>query len=222
MTINELRQAPAGTKQYLDAQLLVIGLAKMINLPRGPRNVQELQVIDRQGVTEKIAYWFDTDKPDFQMAPAQINQWIVWQVTTKPKGNYLNISGWPTKVAQAPGGTPQQPAPAYNPPPQVPAPAINSTPPQRMTSEWDKPVDWHDNKQLLIVRQSSLSNAIALAKISDMEHPTIDNILTTAEKFAYFVYHGIQDDLDKALAQGGQPNPEYSENPDSPAPGDKF
>jgi len=72
MTITELRNAPPQTSQYLDAQLLVIGLAKGVNTPRGLRMVQECQVIDQQGQKEKIAYWFDADKPDYAMPPQQV------------------------------------------------------------------------------------------------------------------------------------------------------
>ena len=230
MTIAELRNAPPGTSQYLDAQLLVIGLAKVVNLPQGQRCVQECQVIDQQGQKEKIAYWFDADKPDFAMPQQQLNQWMRWKVKTKPKGQYLNIGGYPEKETQqpqqAPYNSPPQAPPQqqnYNPPPQTPPQQqAPQQPPQRVPSEWDKPIDWHDKKQLLIVRQSSISNAIALLKISDSEHPTTEQTLDIAKRFACFVYDGIvRDELDQALTGGG-PNPEYSENPQQPAPGDKF
>ena len=100
MTINELRNAPPQTNQYLEAQLLSIGFAKAVHTPRGQRNVQELQVVDRQGVQEKIAYWYDVDKPDFAMPQQQVNQWLTWKVKTKPNGQYLNISGYPERAAQ--------------------------------------------------------------------------------------------------------------------------
>ena len=102
MTINELRSTPPGTKQYLDAQLLAIGLARTVPTQRGQRNVQELEVVDQQGVKEKIAYWYDTDKPDFAMPPQQVGQWLRWVVKTKPNGQYLNISGYPEKAASPP------------------------------------------------------------------------------------------------------------------------
>lgn len=108
MNINELRNAPPQTKQYLDAQLLSIGLAKTVNTPRGQRNVQELQVVDQQDVQEKIAYWYDTDKPDFAMPQQQLNQWLRWVVKTKPNGQYLNISGYPEKAATLPQQQPPQ------------------------------------------------------------------------------------------------------------------
>lgn len=115
MNINELRNAPPQTKQYLDAQLLAIGFAKAVPTQRGQRNVQELEVIDQQGVREKIAYWYDADKPDFAMPPQQVGQWIRWIVKTKPNGQYLNISGYPEKAAQPP----QQPATQLTPATQV-------------------------------------------------------------------------------------------------------
>ena len=215
MNIAELRNAPPGTSQYLDAQLLVIGLAKVVNLPQGHRCVQECQVIDRQGVKETIAYWFDGDKPDFAMPPQQINQWMRWKVKTKPKGQYLNISGYPEKQTQQPQ---QQ---NYIPPPQAP-PQQQAAPPQRVPSEWDKPIDWHDKKQLLIVRQSSISNAISLLTVTGAGAPTPNDVLAVAKQFARFVYDGIvQDELDQTLTGGGS-NPEYSENPAPPEPGDKF
>ena len=102
MNINELRNTPPGTKQYLDAQLLAIGFPKPVNTQRGQRNVQELQVVDRQGVKEEIDYWYDVDKPDFAMPQQQVNQWIRWVVKTKPNGQYLNISGYPEKAAAPP------------------------------------------------------------------------------------------------------------------------
>ncbi len=114
MNIAELRNAPPQTSQYLEAQLLSIGLAKVVNTQRsGQRCVQELQVVDRQGQQEKIAYWFDADKPDFAMPPQQVNQWLTWKVKTKPNGQYLNISGYPEKAAQQqtpPQGFHPQPA----------------------------------------------------------------------------------------------------------------
>ena len=236
MNIAELRNAPPGTSQYLDAQLLSIGLAKVVNLPQGPRCVQECQVIDQQGQKEKIAYWFDADKPDFAMPIQQVNQWMRWKVKTKPKGQYLNIGGYPEKQTEQPqqqSYTPPPQAPPqhqnYTPPPQVPptqapqpAPAINSPPPQRVPNEWDKPIDWHDKKQLLIVRQSSISNAIATLKLTDTESITVEHVLRTAKTFSQFVYDGtVKDELNQCLS-GGQSNPEYSENPEEPAPGDKF
>ena len=227
MTIAELRNAPSGTSQYLDAQLLFIGLAKVVNTERGQRCVQECQVIDQQGIKEKIAYWFDTDKPDFAMPQQQLNQWMRWKVKTKPKGQYLNISGYPEKNTQQPqqqGYAPPPQAPPqqqnYNPPPQAPPQEqAPQQPPQRVPSEWDKPIDWHDRKQLLIVRQSSISNAIELLKSSQIEHITMEHVLSTAGRLARFVYDGIAPD---DFPTGGQPNPEYSENPPPPAPGDKF
>ncbi len=54
MTINELRSTPPGTKQYLDAQLLAIGLARTVPTQRGQRNVQELEVVDQQGVRDGL------------------------------------------------------------------------------------------------------------------------------------------------------------------------
>lgn len=111
MNITELRSAPPQTKQYLDAQLLAIGFPKPVNTPRGQRNVQELQVVDQQGIKEKIAYWYDVDKPDFAMPQQQINQWLRWVVKTKPNGQYLNISGYPEQAAQPP----QQQATQLNP-----------------------------------------------------------------------------------------------------------
>ena len=111
-------------------------------------------------------------------------------------------------------GQPQSQAPpqqSYNPPPQAP-PQQN----QRVPSEWDKPIDWHDKKQLLIVRQSSISNAIEALKLLDTEHIPVEQVLRTAKTFSQFVYDGIvQDELDQCLS-GGQPNPEYSENPPAP------
>ncbi len=230
MNIAELRQAPPETWQYLDAQLLVIGLAKAVNTPHGQRYVQELQVIDRQGQHEKIGYWFDVDKPDFAMPPQQVNQWMRWKVKTKPKGEYLNISGYPEKQTQQPqqqGYAPPPQAPPqqqnYIPPPQAPPQQqAPQQPPQRVPSEWDKPVDWHDKKQLLIVRQSSISNAISLLTVTGAGAPTPNDVLAVAKQFARFVYDGIvQDKLDQALTGGGS-NPEYSENPAPPEPGDKF
>ena len=111
---------------------------------------------------------------------------------------------------------------SYTPPPQgaPPASAINSGPPQRVPSEWDKPIDWHDKKQLLIVRQSSISNAIAALELKGAADLTLEQILSTAKTFSQFVYDGIvKDELDKALL-GGQPNPDYSENPPPTQPGD--
>ncbi len=228
MTITELRNAPPETSQYLDAQLLVIGLAKVVNTQRGQRCVQECQIIDQQGQKETIAYWFDADKPDFAMPAQQINQWMRWKVKTKPKGQYLNISGYPEKATEQ-----QQ----YNPPPQAPAQGQSYTPPaqappqqqaynpppqqsaQRVPSEWDKPIEWHDKKQLLIVRQSSISNAIELLKSSQAEEITIESVLSTAKRLSQFVYDGI---VQGDFPTGGQPNPEYLEDPEPPAPGDKF
>lgn len=112
MTINELRNAPPQTKQYLDAQLLNIGFPKAVNTQRGQRNVQELQVVDRQGVQEKIAYWYDVDKPDFAMPPQQVNQWLRWVVKTKPNGQYLNISGYPEHAVQPQATRPNAPTQA--------------------------------------------------------------------------------------------------------------
>lgn len=108
MNIAELRNAPPQTSQYLDAQLLSIGLAKVVDTPRGQRCVQELQVVDQQGQKEKIAYWFDVDKPDLAMPQQQLNQWLQWKVKTKPNGQYLNISGYPEKAAQQPQQQPTQ------------------------------------------------------------------------------------------------------------------
>ena len=89
---------------------------------------------------------------------------------------------------------------------QAPPPQQN----QRVPSEWDKPIDWHDKKQLLIVRQSSISNAIECLKIGGSGELPIPAVLAAAKTFAKFVYDGIVPN------QGGQPNPDYSDNPDAP------
>ena len=120
MNINELRNAPPQTKQFLDAQLLSIGISKGVNTQRGQRNVQELLVVDQQGVQEKIAYWYDTNKPDFAMPQQQINQWLRWVVKTKPNGQYLNISGYPETATTPPQQAPPQQQ-SYTPPPQTPS-----------------------------------------------------------------------------------------------------
>ena len=229
MTIAELRTCPPQTSQYLDAQLLSIGLAKIVNTQRGQRYVQELQVVDRQGQQEKIAYWFDADKPDFAMPLQQINQWLQWKVKTKPNGQYLNISGYPEKAATPAPPATQQGQQSYTSQPQAARPAPQKQPyrcegvpapqNQRVPSEWDKPIDWHDKKQLYIIRQSSISNAIACLKVSDTETVTVEQVLSIAKRFARFVYDGIAPD---DFSTGGGANPEYSENPPPPAPGDKF
>ncbi|KKM75818.1 hypothetical protein LCGC14_1386280, partial [marine sediment metagenome] len=123
--------------------------------------------------------------------------------------------------APPPQAPPQQQN--YNPPPQAPPQQqAPQQPPQRVPSEWDKPIDWHDKKQLLIVRQSSISNAISLLTVTGVGTPTPQDVLAVAKRFACFVYDGIvQDELDQHLAGGG-PNPEHSENPPPPEPGDKF
>lgn len=224
MTINELRQAPPQTKQYLDAQLLSIAPAKLVNTPRGQRYVEELQVIDRDHATEQIAYWYDIDKPDFAMPRQQINQWLQWVVKTKPNGQYLNISGYPEKAATPPQPQAAQPNAAtqaiidqhkppqaspqqqsYTPPPQAPSPqqqqAFN-----REIEQPDKP-DW-DEIAKGKVRCNLVCAAIQGGQMK-CENPT------DAEAYMDYIFTG------KVDAQGGGENPDWvGENPPPPADGD--
>ncbi len=204
MTINELRNAPPQTKQYLDAQLLAIGLAKVVNTQRGQRNVQELQVVDQQGVQEKIAYWYDTDKPDFAMPQQQINQWLRWVVKTKPNGQYLNISGYPEKQAAPPqqSYTPPPQAPphqqSYTPPPQAPSPQQQQAFNREM--EQSKQPDWDE-----IARGKVRCNLVCAA-IQTGQEPNLDYL----DSLMDYIFTGNT---------GGGQNPDYSENP-LPPPGD--
>ncbi len=201
MTIAELRNAPPGTSQYLDAQLLVIGLAKVVNTQGGQRCVQECQVIDQQGIKEKIAYWFDADKPDFAMPQQQLNQWMRWKVKTKPKGQYLNISGYPEKQAQQPQQQQQSPSQPnqYNPP-------VQQAPPQQTFQQQieEKP-DWDE-----IARGKVRCNLVC-AVLNAGNDPNI----VFLDGLMEYIFNGIR-------PTGGGPNPDYSENPPPPAPGDKF
>ncbi len=159
-----------------------------------------------------------------QMYPLGQGQPITVEITDGQYGpRFKKIN---SQYAGQQGGPPQQ---SYNPAPQAPPQERSYTPPpqgappqqnQRVPSEWDKPIDWHDKKQLLIVRQSSISNAIAALKLKGAADLTLEQILSTAKTFSQFVYDGIvQDELDKALS-GGQPNRDYSENPPATQPGD--
>ncbi len=194
MTINELRNAPPQTKQYLDAQLLSIGYAKAVNTARGQRNVQELQVVDQQGVQEKIAYWYDIDKPDFAMPQQQINQWLRWVVKTKPNGQYLNISGYPEKQA----APPQQ---SYTPPPQAPSPQQQ----QAFNREMEQPEqpDWDE-----IARGKVRCNLVC-AVLQSGENPDIEYL----DSLMDYIFTGNT---------GGGANPNWGgDNPPPPGPGDE-
>ncbi len=222
MTINELRNAPAQTWQYLDAQLLAIGLAKVVNTQHsGQRCVQECQVIDQQGQKEKIAYWFDADKPDFAMPQQQLNQWLRWKVKTKPNGQYLNISGYPEKAAQPqqqptagqqvqdymggpapavnapPAGTPQQ---AYNPPPQA------APPQQTFQQQIEEKPDW-DEIARGKVRCNLVCAAIDAGQMNARNHAECDSHMD-------YIFTG------NTGTTGGGPNPDYNPNPAPPQPGD--
>ena len=207
MTIAELRNAPPGTSQYLDAQLLVIGLAKVVNLPQGPRCVQECQVIDQQGQKEKIAYWFDADKPDFAMPQQQLNQWMRWKVKTKPKGQYLNIGGYPEKQTQQPQ---QQ---GYAPPPQAPPQQQNYIPPQQQVppqqtfqQQIKQEPDWDE-----IARGKVRCNLVCAGIQSGQLSVTCP---TDCDAWMDYIFTGNTGE------QGGRPNPDYNPNPEHPAPGD--
>ena len=218
MTIAELRNAPAGTSQYLDAQLLSIGLAKVVNLPQGPRCVQECQVIDQQGQKEKIAYWFDADKPNFAMPIQQVNQWMRWKVKTKPKGQYLNIGGYPEKQTEQPQqqsytpppqGQPQQqnytPPPQAAPPQQQPAPPPQQTFQQQIEQPAPENYKQAERKKVLGMCFTNLLSA-RLAAIPATE--IVDDIaeLQALSSLSAICIDGI----------GGQPNPGYSDNPEPP------
>lgn len=144
-----------------------------------------------------------------QMYPANLGDGIVVEMAQSRYGLRF------TKINPQQGG--QQ---SYTPPPQAPPQQQSYTPPpqappqqnQRLPNKWDKPIDWHDKVQLYIVRQSSISNAIKFTEVEGTE-PTVGVVLLIAKRFAQFVYDGIVPN------QGGQPNPDYSENP-APPPGD--
>ncbi len=192
MNIAELRQAPPGTSQYLDAQLLVIGLAKIVNTPRGQRCVQECQVIDQQGSKETIAYWFDADKPDFAMPAQQINQWMRWKVKTKPKGQYLNISGYPEKATEQP---------QYSPPPQGHAARPNAETQQMIDqrlrpnqpAQQPKQPDWDE-----IARGKVRCNLVC-AVLQSGVNPDI----ATLDSYMGYIFNGLQ---------RGNPNDEPTED----------
>ena len=216
MNIAELRNAPPQTSQYLDAQLLSIGLAKVVNTPRGQRCVQELQVVDQQKQQEKIAYWFDTDKPDFAMPQQQLNQWLRWKVKTKPNGQYLNISGYPEKAAAPPQQAPQ---PSYTPPPQAPPQQQAYTPPpqapspqqqQAFNQQIEQPAqpDWDE-----IARGKVRCNLVCAAIDSGQLDASNLNVV---DSYMDYIFTG------RFQATGGGPNPDYSENPPPPPPGKKF
>ena len=205
MNIAELRNAPPQTSQYLEAQLLAIGLAKVVNTQHsGQRCVQELQVVDRPGQQEKIAYWFDADKPDFAMPPQQVNQWLTWKVKTKPNGQYLNISGYPEKAvapAQQQSYTPPPQAPpqqqSYTPPPQAAPPQPSpAPPPQAPQPDWDE-----------IARGKVRCNLICAGITGgQLECKTpVD-----ANTYMDYIFTGNT---------GGGANPDYSDNP-APPPND--
>lgn len=209
MNIAELRTAPPQTSQYLDAQLLVIGLAKVVNTTRGQRCVQECQVVDRQGQKEKIAYWFDADKPDFAMPQQQLNQWLQWKVKTKPNGQYLNISGYPEKQAQEPqqqGYTPPPQAPPqqqnYTPPPQAPpSPAPAPQPAQTFQQQIEQP-DWDE-----IARGKVRCNLVCAGIQSGQ---IVVNNPADCNSWMDYIFTGNTGE------QGGGENPDYSENPPPP------
>ncbi len=199
MTIEELRNAPAQTSQYLDAQLLSIGLAKVINTQQGQRCVQECQVIDRQGQKEKIAYWFDANKPDFAMPPQQINQWLQWKVKTKPNGQYLNISGYPEKGAE-------QSQQAYMPPPPVQQPPPQQTFQQQIEQPVAEDYKQAERKKILGMCFTNLLTA-RLATV-----PAVEIIADIAELQALSKLSSICID-----GVGGTANPEWvGENPPPP------